>query len=225
MMKGTLGDVLTTAAFLVVLCATGLSHGRDILVIEPDPPLPTMQAAESVEPQASDTLNKINWLCTTRYKAEQKHMHVNWGDHPLLKEPERAKEIADAVDAAAQATGFEVSTILTIAWFESRLEKKVGTLEKKGSLGEMGLMQCHGKAVKNCDLTTIQGQVTCGSNWLKTCLDTCGSLKGAIAYYATGKSCTAQGSIDLMVQRRLALKQQLEALEKEQANSEIASSL
>ena len=234
-MNGVIGDILTTTAFMVVLLTTTFSYSGDSLVAGSDAAqirqeIEDYQKAEenlahALKAKTTGTPDMIHWLCTTRYKAEQRRMHVNWGDHPLLKEPERAKEIADAVDSAAQATGLEVSTILTIAWFESRLEKSVGTLKKKGSLGESGYMQCHGTCAKGCDFSTAQGQFLCGSKCFVVAENKCKSLKGAISFYATGKSCKAQGSVEMMVDRRLTLKRQLDSLEKEGVSREIASAL
>lgn len=54
------------------------------------------------------------------------------------------------------------------------------------SRGEIGLLQVHGLAARGCDLTTPEGQLSCGARWLRKAYDKCGDWNGAITAYAAG---------------------------------------
>jgi len=58
----------------------------------------------------------------------------------------------------------------------------------RGPNGEVGLMQLHSKESKARFKIWIPAQnIRAGTKWLKRGLDTCGSVRGAIAFYNPGK--------------------------------------
>jgi hypothetical protein len=150
--------------------------------------------AVSAEIRKSDieqTNSMIKWLCIKRYKAEQNRLGVNWGKHRLLKNRKMLNEISIAVVYSSITYDIPKSIILSTAWFESKLNRRVIIGERLGDKGEYGLMQNHGLSAQNCNLNTIQGQINCGSNWLKLAYEKCGNswIKAFVAY-RSGK-CTA----------------------------------
>ncbi len=73
--------------------------------------------------------------------------------------------------------------VVTVIYRESKFNPKM-----KGKRGEIGLMQTHGVAISGCDLSTPEGQIDCGTKYIRTSIDYCGgiSLLRGLAVYASG---------------------------------------
>lgn len=78
-----------------------------------------------------------------------------------------------------------------------------------GSIGERGMAQVHGVAARYCDLTTTQGQISCGARWLRTAKDKCCTWKGALTAYASGKCKAPSKRIGFLVDSRITLWERL----------------
>ena len=59
----------------------------------------------------------------------------------------------------------------------------------RGALGEAGLMQVNNLPIQITEKWTIRDQITRGIRMLLDSYARCGSVLGAVSYYATGKSC------------------------------------
>lgn len=95
------------------------------------------------------------------------------------------REMAEKIAFAAERCNVPPLLLTVIAKRESSFDP-----EAVGSLGEIGILQVHGLAAKDCDLSTVDGQLACGASWLRKSFDKCGTWDRAIAAYAAGY-CTA----------------------------------
>jgi hypothetical protein len=81
--------------------------------------------------------------------------------------------------------------------------------QSKGKIGEVGLMQVHGAAVRvarklypTLDLSTARGQITTGVTWFSHCRKMCGDdFKRILAGYMTG-SCENTGAFGVGLRMR-----------------------
>ena len=94
--------------------------------------------------------------------------------------PERADRLAGIFVGAGHETRIDPLLLVAIAMRESSLSERVESLERLGSRGERGLMQCHGAALRgrprDCpgDLVGAHCQVYTGAMWLARMRDHCG---------------------------------------------------
>jgi hypothetical protein len=132
----------------------------------------------------------IEYLITDEYDREQKSLGVNWGKHPLVKNPQNIPLIARAVLKSSRRHEIDPMLILAVAWRESRLCPSVSSLRVESRLGAKGLMQNLGISTRGCDFKTISGQIDCGAKWLKINMQDCKTLEGALAQYMRGRDCT-----------------------------------
>ena len=96
----------------------------------------------------------------------------------------RAATHAPAVVEAARRYNLHPLRVAVVVSFESSW-----TPGAVGSLGERGLMQCHGVHARGFDLSTPAGQIACGAAHLRASLDLCGDWLGALTHYQTGRRC------------------------------------
>lgn len=129
----------------------------------------------------------IKWLCTVEYEREQQSAGVKWARHPLTKDPETLIKIHNGVIRAADNHSVDKYLLLSMAWKESRFRADVLSRKKKGSKGEIGILQVHGVAARGCNLDTIDGQLQCGAAWLAVGFQECKSTSKAVGYYMSGK--------------------------------------
>lgn len=117
--------------------------------------------------------------------------------HRLHDQIARAEFVRD-IYAVSAAHDVDARVILMTSFFESswRTDVIVG-------IGERGLMQLHGIAAEGCDLETQRGQLDCGARALRTALDACGSLRGALTMYATGKCTTKSERVKRLIEFRM----------------------
>ena len=109
--------------------------------------------------------------------------------HLMQRNELKRKQIAEAIEQTAYETSIDPLMITTIVFRESSFYKNSIGKDRPSK----GLMQVHGAAATGCDLTTVEGQIDCGSRWLLECYELCnGDDLGALTYYATGKICEAK---------------------------------
>jgi len=108
---------------------------------------------------------------------------------PLMRNPVLRENLAQEITTAArtQEVVIPVALLTTIVYDESTFD-----VTAKGKLGEIGLTQVHGEAAKNCDLKDAKGQLDCGARWLALKFQECGTWKGALTAYASGKGCISK---------------------------------
>jgi hypothetical protein len=104
---------------------------------------------------------------------------------------------------AALDHGIDPALFIAMAYRESSFETTA-----RGRMGELGLVQVHGKAARGCELKTAEGQARCGAAWLARVTLECGgsialdldqcrstasraACSGGLAAYASG-SCSAR---------------------------------
>jgi len=139
-----------------------------------------------------DISEVIDWICIDRYKTEQQYIGVNWAEHPILANDHLKTNIAKALLESSVKYDIDPMLILATMWRESYLDNKVASLEKLGAKGEKGLMQILPKGVcdKNCDFSTIGGQVDCGAKCLKSNIVACnGNISYGLSRYRSGGKC------------------------------------
>lgn len=133
---------------------------------------------------------------------------------------ENAARFEELLVNAAESQGIDPALFVAMAFLESSFDPKA-----VGKLGEKGLVQVHGMAQRGCDLTTPEGQATCGARWLQVGVSECGghvvldkekclktaspgACSGGLSAYASG-SCAASEKVAWVVRRRLKLAEQL----------------
>jgi hypothetical protein len=126
-------------------------------------------------------------------------------DHTPPKDPRwnEAQRFEVALYGAAVDNGLDPALLIAMAYKESSF-----VVSARGQLGELGLVQVHGKATRGCDLGTPEGQAQCGAKWLSRVVQECGgsialdaekcrttgargACSGGLAGYASG-SCSAR---------------------------------
>jgi hypothetical protein len=104
----------------------------------------------------------------------------------MSKDIEVRADMAIAIVEAARAHGIPPLLLTTIVYNESTFE-----MTALGKLGEVGLTQVHGVAARNCDLTTVPGQLECGAKWLAHYYPICKSWEKSLTAYATRGFCVS----------------------------------
>lgn len=107
---------------------------------------------------------------------------------------ERAARLAGVFHAAGRRNKLDPLLLVAISFRESSLLESVESRRVKGSLGELGLMQCHGKALgfrpADCSqhLVGARCQVETGAAYLAEARDHCrGSWWRWVAAYGMGQ--------------------------------------
>lgn len=131
-----------------------------------------------------------------------------------------AQAYEEAIVAAAVEYGHDPALLLAMSYLESSFD-----LKAVGQIGELGLFQVHGMARRGCDLTTPEGNATCGARWLSRVIAACGgrlvldldlcrskgvvsACGGGLSAYASG-SCAASDKVALVVRRRLRMAEKV----------------
>jgi len=102
---------------------------------------------------------------------------------------------------------YNVDTMLLISTLYRESSFKTNVV---GKIGERGMGQVHGIARRGCNLKSISGQVDCSSRWLSRMIAKCGSVKGGMSAYLSGR-CKAKGSVVGSVRRRISLSNNLKS--------------
>jgi soluble lytic murein transglycosylase-like protein len=110
-----------------------------------------------------------------------------------------ARKLAPVVLDAAERANVNPSIIAAIVSHESTWKASA-----IGKLGEVGLMQVNNREIGADPVA----QLDAGIDMLKRSYDRCGSVIGAISYYATGHTCKPYRGAEL----RVAMARRIEAL-------------
>jgi hypothetical protein len=143
-------------------------------------------------------------------------------DNAPKNDPRRAlaKEYEEMLIDVAMVEGIDPALFIAMTFLESSFNPKA-----EGAIGELGLVQVHGKAKRGCNLETPRGQAECGARWLVTvsgecggdvaldrerCLKTgsMGACSGGLAAYASGR-CMASERVAGVVLRRFRLAEKI----------------
>jgi len=101
------------------------------------------------------------------------------------KYPNRLNRSLGLVPLVVTESSPDIDPLLVahLAYWESRWDPKARGKKR----GEIGIMQVHGKAKGGYAVGTPEGQLKAGIAWLKRARNTCGTLKGALNMYGSGK--------------------------------------
>lgn len=94
----------------------------------------------------------------------------------------RAPEIARALATASREHCVSIEELLVLARYESSFRPSV-----IGGVGEVGLFQIHGRAAREHDLSTLEGQASAGASWYARCLARCDERVEALGAYQSGR--------------------------------------
>lgn len=108
-------------------------------------------------------------------------------EKPLMKNAELRLQMARAIVETSQNRGIPPLLLTTIVYNESIFE-----VTALGKLGEIGLTQVHGLAARDCELTTIEGQLDCGAKWLAHYYPICKTWEKSLTAYATRGLCISE---------------------------------
>lgn len=163
----------------------------------------------SIKPaQAAPRFGAVTWLLERDGTPKK---DPRWND---------AYRIEKALVGAAMDHNIDPALMVAMGYKESSFE-----LDAKGRIGEIGLVQVHGKAARNCDLETPEGQAECGAKWLSRVTEECGGriannpvkcistgdkrhCSGGLAAYASG-NCVATERVGWIVRGRLKLAEKI----------------
>lgn len=114
--------------------------------------------------------------------------------HFVRTKPEKTREVADGFVEAAIVSDLPVEFLMANGWRESYFRQNT-----TGAIGEMGVMQIHGVAVKHCRRQlkrrvnvkhNVKDNIVCGALWLRYSIDQCdGNYRHGIHKYMSGKHC------------------------------------
>lgn len=125
--------------------------------------------------------------------------NTDYHPYKLEKYAEKRRRMAEMIVMASKENNVPALLVTPMVYFESRFYT-----EARGKIGEIGLMQVHGVAARNCELKTAMGQLQCGTRYLRKLIDTsCAmTLETALSAYVSGQ-CVAYGKIEDAVQKRI----------------------
>lgn len=122
----------------------------------------------------------------------------------------RAFRLAANFVAAGEATEIDPKLLVAMAMRESSFDPQIETLERRGKIGEGGLMQIHGAALRlrprHCDERLIGAdcQIHTGARWLAWVRTHCGgSTSRWVAAYGM-KQCPTEASARNHISVRIA---------------------
>jgi soluble lytic murein transglycosylase-like protein len=129
------------------------------------------------------------WFATEPAESME-NPHIAYVEHFLRLYPKRlenARTVLPIVESTAVKHGFDPLIPAVIISCESAWKSGAS-----GSVGELGLMQVHGRCARKQDLSTPKGQIAAGMACLAMARDACdGSLTQTITMYMSG-SCRAR---------------------------------
>ena len=100
---------------------------------------------------------------------------------------------------------YNVDPILMIATLYRESSFKMNVT---GRIGEKGMGQVHGIAKRGCDMKTARGQIDCAARWMHRMNLKCGSVKGMVSAYLSGR-CKPKGKVLAALKRRVHLSNKL----------------
>jgi hypothetical protein len=106
---------------------------------------------------------------------------------PAYTDKAYRQELAEAFIVASNAYKIDVYLLVSIGYFETIFRDLIGDHGRSLGIMQVGIM-----GRKRCvfDMSTPQGQILTGACWLNEGRKWCGTTKGALTAYASGK-CTA----------------------------------
>jgi hypothetical protein len=125
--------------------------------------------------------------------------------HRLHCDIAMAEFVRDAQAASAEAPDVSVEKLIAVAFLESSFDPRA-----TGGIGEIGIMQIHGVAAQGCDLRTQRGQLICGARLLQSGIEECGSWRGSLTRYATGRCRSKSDRVMRIVNHRVRFAEKLE---------------
>jgi hypothetical protein len=144
----------------------------------------------------------FEWSGTIEARTEQLGRFVaEWFATCSPKKRAKAMVLVPDVVAAAEAGNVNPALVAAIVSYESTWNPA-----SRGKLGEVGLMQLNNWT--GPPLATPRAQLDAGIATLNHAYEVCGTVAGALSYYATGKSCAVYRGARL----RLRLAAHIEAL-------------
>lgn len=124
----------------------------------------------------------------------------------LAKDETHRMELAADIHYTAKKAG-----VPDFLWALQTFRESSYRIDAKGSKGEIGMGQAHGKAADGCELETQFGQLTCTANWLAKCREKCESWEEALTMYASGHCRTSSTHLQKKVAERIRDWMDLEA--------------
>lgn len=134
-------------------------------------------ATEVVEHPASDEVNPLDAVAPEAVTVVESYLDW-WFRRTDGKRLAKARELVPLVVAAAQKESLDPLLVAVVISYESSWA--VGAA---GAVGEVGLMQVHGLAVGDHDVTTIEGNLAAGCAWLASRIQKYGSLEAGVGAY------------------------------------------
>lgn len=162
------------AALLVLMLGlVALSHA-----VEASPPADRLADIEDDELFAVEYIRTFHEsVCTRQARVEPCIEAIR-----STKRWRRAPEIARALATASREHGVSIEELLVLARYESSFRPSV-----IGGVGEVGLFQVHGRAAREHDLSTLEGQARAGAGWYARCLERCDERIEALGAYQSGR--------------------------------------
>lgn len=152
------------------------------------------------------------WFVTEPTDARQVAIpHIEYINHFLRNYPKRrakALEIMPTLEAISLQYGFDPIIPTVIIACESAWKQSAC-----GEIGEIGLMQVHGRCAKGFDLSTIDGQLESGMTCLDMSRGLCdGSLTQTMTMYMSGRCHARTERTKRVVARRVRIIEKWRAL-------------
>ncbi|MCP4540125.1 MAG: hypothetical protein GY832_23555 [Chloroflexi bacterium] len=137
--------------------------------------------------------------------------------HPMMRNPADRARLAQAIAHASQSVECDPWTMLAIAFREGSF-----TGHRTGKIGERSTFQITASAVRwarrkgysDCTLDTVEGAALCTAAILHEHHRRCGTEKGAVLFYATGRTCKPDTKkLRWLARDRLSLAARLEGMQ------------
>lgn len=182
---------LTILSAIVLLCTEGHSEPTEGPPMEAQPEEGTM----GVDPAVAGVTETIRELLV-RHCLHQGTTRRAICERWASRDPrwDRAPDLATLIVEASRERALDPYLVTTVVWAESSFRERA---KLEGAVGEQGLMQVHGEAlrqalVKGYDMSSSWGQLQAGCDHLLGRLEECGGdTLRALAAYQTG-SCKSR---------------------------------
>jgi len=100
--------------------------------------------------------------------------------HPFRGNGKRIQALVHDIETAAVEHGVDPYLLASMAWHETRFLN-----DRRGKLGEQGVIQVHGVAARGCSFDSDLGSLQCGAKWLRRQIGKCGGVPSGLHAYAT----------------------------------------
>jgi len=144
-----------------------------------------------------------------------KHLLRSSKQHVLNRNEQGLNRFSEAILQASSRSQLPWEVIMGISYCESTFRTKA-----RGKLGEIGLMQLHGKSWAYCkekedrkiDKTSVEDQLICGGHWFSHAMSKCDeSVEQGLSMYLTGDVCKPKkgGNLNFLVKSRMKVIQSI----------------